>query len=585
MKITVLLKALFLFLILCVYGAFSTGTFTNKVSIENRTLASWNDLVFKLSSPEQFVSTLKGIFEDNFVFRAELIKIANFIDLNVFRANASGGFVIGKDGWEFYAGDENLEDQAGLRKLTGSQLYEISQNVQASLKQLDEQDITASVFVVPNKASIHREYLPEKFLKLGATTRAEQVLKLRNESPLLKNLILEKEIFLFNKKIKGFDIYEKKGSHWNDLGAFLGYQILLKNMGLTPRPLSDFNIFDLPDYCPLSSTYMPTFNNIHLLNSPVLISKNDRIFSRDLKIGEPDKITPKMRCDAEGQEPFRVCGSKNIQKRSLLVFGDSFSDKLLPFLCPHFSKVTFVSRRSIDHLLVKELEPDYVVHEISERFFSSVYLLPNTTLTERRNKKIQKGDFGKLKNNFKLTFADNSFKSNLENSLIIKAFNKNELDFQTKLRKSGLIASSLLQRGQVILDFARIEPKSLKVTINGEFHDVLASKSSTFGSNSSILSAVINGQEAKVSFNKNGIFVGGAVTNIPTGKIDLRGISKIELSVVGKLATLDINGKKYASWESSISSAPSRLLFGDFSDHSSRVFSFTLSELEILAEF
>jgi alginate O-acetyltransferase complex protein AlgJ len=585
MKITRPLKVFFVFLIVCLFGAFSFGTFAEKGSIENRTLASWKNVTLELNSPGQFVSDLTRVFEDNFVFRTSLIKVANFIDLNFFRAGSVGQFVIGKSGWEFYAGDENLIDQAGLKKLTGSQLYEITNNVNNTLRQLDQQGVKATIFVVPNKASVYPENLPNRYRKSGSFTRAEQIFKLKNKNQALKNLVFEKDFYLLNKKALGFDIYEKKGSHWNDLGAYLGYKILLKNIGLLPRPLSDFDIFDRPDYQPLSSTYKPTFNNFGYLNSPVLVLKNNKQFNRNLVVQNSDEISPKVCCEGEGQPSFRIYERKNTKDPSLLVFGDSFSDKLLPFLLPHFSRVTFVASRFIDHKLVQELAPDYVVHEISERFFSNVYLLPNPTLDIEYQRKSKNIEFEELKNHFKLEFTDNVFKSNLEESLIIASINQKELDLQSKLNEKGILASSFLQRGQVILDFARVEPKRLNITLNGKFIEFLPSKSGNQGSDSSILSVTLNGHEAKVSFNKNGIFVGGAVTNILAGKMSLQDILRIELILNGTFATLYLNGKKYTTWESGASNGPSRVLFGDFSQHSSKDFSYSLAGFEINAGY
>ena len=581
MRVTGPLKASLIFMVLCLFTVFSIGTLTDKNSIENRTSASWEDLISSLTSPDRVFEVLTLIFEDKFVFRGELIKISNFFDLNLFKANPVGGFVFGRDGWEFYAGDDNLEDQAGLKELTGPQIYRITRNIENSLSELNSQDLIASIFVVPNKASVYREYLPKRFMINGSMTRAEQILALSSNRPLFKQLAFEKDFYLLNKKAHGFEIYEKKGSHWNDLGAYVGYQILLKNLGLTPMPLDDFQIFDQPDYCPLSSTYMPTFNNFQPLNSPVLVSRNYGVSNVTVEPWMPSDIHSDVCGMGVSQSPFRVYETTNIEEPSLLIFGDSFSDKLLPFLFPHFSKITFVGLRYIDHALVKEIAPDVVVHQIAERFFSDVYSSPNQTSNNAENKNWQLSEFEGFQNYFRLTYADGIFESNLKKSLIVTAVNQNELDFLTSFNKTGLIASSPLQRAQVVLDFAPIQPKKLRLVIHGNFNKVLPSKSATTGSDSSILSVALNGQEVKVSFNENGIFVGGAVTNIPARQIDLRDITKIELSVLSNVATLYLNEEKHITWKSFASNAPSRVLFGDFSRKDPRVFSFSLSEIEI----
>lgn len=586
MKPSTLLKHIFAFFLILFFGLLSTGIFFDeKQSIENRMLLSWNKLELGSRSPGDIFRLLTRVFEDNFVFRTELIKTSNFFDLNIFKSNPVGGFVIGENGWEFYAGDENLLDQAGLRTLSGAQLYEVTNNIENSIKELLQQGVKPSILVVPNKATIYREYLPKNFKRINAKTRADQIMKFSGENQLLERLVFNKEFYLAQKVNHESEIYEKKGSHWNDLGAFFGYLNLMQNIGLEPLSLSQYDIKDQFDYTAMSSTYMPTFNNFKSLKSPVLTLNSRPNLKTVMKVGTPSDFNFEI-SGVKPDQPHSIKVLENLEnkKPSLLIFGDSFSDKLLPFLAPHFSVITFVGSRFIDHNFVREQSPDFVVHEISERFFSGVYLKPNPTLVVESQTDLSLEKSKKFKNYFTLNYQDGKFYSNLEETLLIQSINQKNLDFQGKISGDSLITSSYLLKGQIVLDFARVVPEKIKVSIHGKFENVSDLKLVSRGSDDAILSIVVNGQEAKVSFNENGIFVGSAIANIPAGSFNIKNISLIELLVVDNDASLYLNGNEYINWKIEPSNAPNRLLFGDFSQKSSRKFSFNFQKLEIITE-
>ena len=53
-----------------------------------------------------------------------------------------------------------------------------------------------------------------------------------------------------------------------------------------------------------------------------------------------------------------------------LIFRDSFSDALIPFLSEHFSRVVYAHSFSVDLDLVDSEKPDIVIFELAQRYLT-----------------------------------------------------------------------------------------------------------------------------------------------------------------------------------------------------------------------
>ena len=72
------------------------------------------------------------------------------------------------------------------------------------------------------------------------------------------------------------------------------------------------------------------------------------------------------------QEPRLVTEVDDPTLPRAVVFRDSFSSALIPFLSEHFSRVVYLWQDEIDADVILEEEPDIVIQEIAGRYLYSL---------------------------------------------------------------------------------------------------------------------------------------------------------------------------------------------------------------------
>nr|WP_255535139.1 hypothetical protein [Cellulophaga sp. E16_2] len=210
----------------------------------------------------------------------------------------------------------------------------------------------------PNKHTIYPEYLPNTMsVQIKDTiSRVDQIsdyLKLTN-SPIK---LLDSRSVLINNKVNQ-QLYYKFDTHWNDYGAFLGYQNFFNEnkseLGITPKSLDDFNIEWTEFKKDGLIRMLGVVNNGYFSEKAPdfeLKENKDQIEYLSIKgFPESTKITRN-----------KYCGNK----LKVLVFRDSFTSNLIQFFSLHFYEVTYIwghGERYVD-----ELKPDIIIEGYVER--------------------------------------------------------------------------------------------------------------------------------------------------------------------------------------------------------------------------
>jgi hypothetical protein len=92
---------------------------------------------------------------------------------------------------------------------------------------LKNQNIQYLFVVVPDKQSIHPEYLPDYLNKVRNRTRFDQLLEYMNENSDVN--ILDLRVPLLEAK-KTDIIYWDRDSHWNYKGAYIAYRSIMERL-------------------------------------------------------------------------------------------------------------------------------------------------------------------------------------------------------------------------------------------------------------------------------------------------------------------------------------------------------------------
>lgn len=352
-----LLVAVFLVIILLPALFFGHPGAAEKALKENRRLAEFPRMSLF------FFQHLEKWFTDNFGGRATLIYYGARWQMDWIGIPANRNVLLGRNQWLFYdqhyrPGLPLFADFRGQAPFSEEQLARIRSNLQQTQQALARCNIPFYLVMPPDKQTIYPDMMPFRRSE-GVQTRADQLYATLSTLPGLRFVDLRPTLRLARQQ-EELPIYLKTDTHWNALGAFHGVQALMNAMGadgharataprdayeVTTRPHRGGDIavslLSLPDYFPDLEVGM-TFAG----------DKAHAIDAEHLQYRNPD---------ATGR---------------LLLYGDSYSELMLPFLAQRFEQVTAVRRAQIDGTEITSVRADVVVLEVLERLLAGLEAPP-----------------------------------------------------------------------------------------------------------------------------------------------------------------------------------------------------------------
>jgi hypothetical protein len=275
--------------------------------------------------------------------------------------------VVGRDNWLFYdedytPGHLHFASLYGKDPLVPSDLQAIADNLSSVRKHLAACRIPFYLVIAPDKQTIYPEKL-QMPPPSGATTQADQLdAYLRAVDPELRVIDLREPVKAA-KAAQSQELYYRTDTHWNELGAFFGYQAIAKRLvhdgvlagavgtrldsyriRTTPSAGGDIavNLLDLPGYfrdhaVQLDNTQARQAHDISLPGWPQNINNSFRVTENPAASG------------------------------TLLLYRDSFFDALTPFVAEDFHRIYSFLGRGIDGNRIRQAHPQAVMLEIVER--------------------------------------------------------------------------------------------------------------------------------------------------------------------------------------------------------------------------
>ena len=327
---------------------------------EKRELAAKPSLALStiLDYPKQY----EAYYNDNFGFRNWLVKMGGYIKYQLFNVSSVPlKASIGKDGWLFLNGTfyEITQD------LTKSSLYS-RHELERSIKEWEDRKIDLRKDSVvyykafwPDKHYIYKEFLPFNMQVLNKDTvaKCDQAIDYLNKKKSSLHIIDVRGLLLEEKKRN--TVYSKHDSHWNSYGAFVAYTELMKQMSvkfpvLKPHTLADYKVTWQEEVGgDLSSMLGLELKEL----KPSFVLSNDSSCIAELPVND----YPVKTLIYENQS-----ASSNL---TLLIFRDSFTTAMIPFLQPHFKRIVLIWDTPYSKELVKKVDPEIVLECYATRYF------------------------------------------------------------------------------------------------------------------------------------------------------------------------------------------------------------------------
>ena len=236
---------------------------------------------------------------------------------NDYLAPAEDGLVIyGRGDWLFFLGDYSLDYYTGSNLLSEEEL-ECRANVFLELQEkCSEKGIEFAVLIAPNKERLYSEFMPSYSI-------ASQI---RREDRLLDFMQSRNINYLFPlcqmQEAKSIcTLYDLQDTHWNTVGAYIGYFELMESVGLPCVPVEELEIAqgtrqggDLSYMCGYSTEY----------TDYSAVYRPEVSFTHEIS-------------DDGGIETFASSAGNG---RKALLIGDSFRERIKDFFAKDFSETT-----------------------------------------------------------------------------------------------------------------------------------------------------------------------------------------------------------------------------------------------------
>ena len=323
---------------------------------EKRSLATFPHLPRTFSSTRDFISGLDRYYSDHFGFRRRLVYWGQRWRQICFKESPLPSVIIGRNGWLFYSDTQTIEDIRATTSLSVKQLQDWRSLLERRRDWLAARGIAYIFVIAPDKHSIYPENLPAWLKKVGSLTKLDQFITHMRANSTVP--ILDLRPVLLQAK-KNAATYLLTDTHWNQYGAFVGYQELIRALskqlpGLEPLPIGAFE----------RKTVLEEGGNL-----AAMLAQKQVILEQDSpKLSPRPPLAPLGRATAKTGAPYLTTENTNANGRAV-VFRDSFSEAWAPLIGYHFSEVIYCWQYNWSRSLLEQEKPNVVIDELLEHYF------------------------------------------------------------------------------------------------------------------------------------------------------------------------------------------------------------------------
>ncbi len=307
------------------------------------------------AAPAPGLQGLTARFDGHFAFRAGLVRLQAWLRYSLAGVSPLPTVWRGREHWWFYADDGAVEETLNQSPLTAAELDEWCATLKHTADWLGAQGIAYVFAIAPGKQVIYPEFLPAGIVPRAGPTRVDQVveaLRTRTSVP-----VLDLRDPLLAAKAGGAMVFHRTDTHWNDVGAAIGYRAILRALppvpGLAP-PAAD-------DAFTLTPTPQPGGDLANMLGLDATIGETER------------RLVPRVARRARIVEPPTRERGFGVPRMVTVVddpalpravfYRDSFGSALIPFLAEHFQRMVALWEYDVVPAAIREERPQVVIQE------------------------------------------------------------------------------------------------------------------------------------------------------------------------------------------------------------------------------
>ncbi len=329
--------------------------FSNTEVLDNRPLKTK-----PVQFDRNFSKNFEAYYNDTFAGRKDLV--SKYIKLKQALKIDTGQYFYGDKGWMFYDSvkvnnGNTMVDYYGEVRFSDEQLQKMVEGINMAADFYAKRGAKYFIVIAPNKERIYSEYMPERMQKarVSEVSRMDAAVEYLKEHTKTVFVNLTQPI-LEAKADFPYNLYFKKDTHWNNIGAYVGFENVARTLNQ--------NGVALPQKHLTMEMIRPTGKR-HVDMHPEALEMEyeiDYLLNNQSECVSPEKYV-------------WVCDNKSKGNgKTLMVLGDSFAGALMPYFNKAFSKTINApagnKKLSYYQKLMDTYKPDVVIDELIERYFS-----------------------------------------------------------------------------------------------------------------------------------------------------------------------------------------------------------------------
>ena len=298
---------------------------------------------------------------------------AKLVDTMLFPLDMNENFIVrGRNDWLFLFDWQHMYDlYIGKNHLKQADLDERT-DIYGQLSDLCEQrGIQFEIIVCPAKYQVYDEYMPTMDI-IDENKRMPRLMEYYKENTDIKACYPIEELEFTDRYAPTYFRYD---SHWNQVGGYIGTQVLYKELGLPTTPLCDVEITrdeskmtECTDLVPMSGSERSDF------------ASPDYNYVINYREGvEPDGVPGEPIWE---MKPVQEVENATPQYgENVLLIGDSARSQLVPYISKDFSKTSVYHFYCMDPVFLNNsgYDSDQVKRQMQEDFKNCKYFIYETT--------------------------------------------------------------------------------------------------------------------------------------------------------------------------------------------------------------
>lgn len=350
---------------------------------EKRTLAS--KPIFMSTNINEYPKKYEEYFNDYLSFRNELVKLKNLNDIFMFKNIFSRRVLLGKYKWLFFKDANLTEKYIGIEKynFTEKELKIAKNNLIHFRDELKKKNIDFILMLCPDKQFIYSEYMPDYIKRKSTKNDTDIFVEYIKNNTDIKVVYPKEELLKYKDK---YQLYYKYDSHWNTLGAYIGYTELTRILNIDNKSIESFKILEFDSAYRNSNKDSSTFYN----DMAKMVGLNYIKTFRDdiIYILEDYKYTiTNITYDWSSSRisNYNLDNFKN--NRNILIIRDSYSFEMMDYIITTFKQSEFINIGSFKNENITECKPDIVVFQLVECDLKGriLNIIPNYKIEEINN--------------------------------------------------------------------------------------------------------------------------------------------------------------------------------------------------------